>query len=187
MPSTATLIARRTDPRNDADRRRWPAPPPIRDAAQRLMRAIGADVACLAIREPRTNSAVVRCAEGVRSTSVIGLTIEPAVGLGGASLRSGAAAITERPACDRRLTPDEAAFAARERLNQMIVVALRSGGFRGDPHFEGIAYAGRMDREHPQARAARRRPDRPGRPRLPARGGRHAPLATCVDAPHRSR
>jgi hypothetical protein len=142
MPTAAALIAGRTDPRDDPDRRRRPIPRPIRDAAHRLMRAVGADVACLAIREPRTHSAVVRCAEGFHSTSVISLTIEPAAGLGGATLRTGAGTISERPACDRRLTAEEAAFTARERLTQVIVVALRSGGLRGQPHIEGIAYAG---------------------------------------------
>jgi len=142
--TTVAAVAKSAGARTEADRQ-WPAKAstPLRQTARRLLRAVGADVVLLAIRQPRTNSAVIRCAEGSRSTLVVGRTVEPGVGLAGRTLRTGAPVLSDEPTCDRRLTPDEGTFAGREGLKQMLVVALRSTGFRGQPHIEGIAYAGR--------------------------------------------
>src|SRR5438552_15811276 len=67
-----------------------PAPPSaIRLAARSFLRLPGVDVVWLAVRESRDKTAVIRSSEGARSAAGIGLSIEPAVGIGGALLLAG--------------------------------------------------------------------------------------------------
>ena len=127
----------------DAQQNHRPRTPPhaLRSAARTLMRAIGADVVWLAVRESRADTAVIRCAERARSASAVGCVIEPGRGVGGAVLRTGELWIGDVVG-NRRLSHDEAALASRDALKHLIVVPLRTTGFRGQPHIEGIAYAG---------------------------------------------
>ena len=67
-----------------------PAPPrALRLAARAFLRLARADVVWLAVRESRSQFAVVRCSEGARSAAGLGLAIEPGVGVGGAVLAKG--------------------------------------------------------------------------------------------------
>src|SRR2546429_9422239 len=67
--------------------RNLPVPPrALRIAARAFLRLTRADVVWLAVRESRSQVAVVRCSEGARSTAGLGLAIEPGVGVGGAVL-----------------------------------------------------------------------------------------------------
>src|SRR5207244_6502371 len=67
-----------------------PAPPrALRLAARAFLRLARADVVWLAVRESRSQFAVVRCSEGARSAAGLGLASEPGVGVGGAVLLKG--------------------------------------------------------------------------------------------------
>lgn len=112
-------------------------------AARALMRAAGADVVWLAVRESRAQAAVICCAEGSRSISGLGIVIEPGVGAGGTVLQTGEPWLGEVIGDEaRRLSDKEAAVPARECLKQVMVIPLRATGLRGEAHTEGIAYVG---------------------------------------------
>src|SRR2546425_4869059 len=67
-----------------------PAPPPaFRIAGRSFLRLPGVDVVWLAVRESRMQAAVIRSSEGARSTTGLGLQIEPGVGVSGALLLAG--------------------------------------------------------------------------------------------------
>src|SRR2546426_11201203 len=67
--------------------RNLPVPPrALRIAARAFLRLTRADVVWLAVRESRSQDAVVRCSEGARSTAGLGVGIEPGGGVGGAGV-----------------------------------------------------------------------------------------------------
>src|SRR5437899_11693740 len=83
--ATATIIdSKKVESQRDSS---LPAPPrALRIAARAFLRLARADVVWLAVRESRSQVAVVRCGEGARSTAGLGLAIEPGAGVGGAVL-----------------------------------------------------------------------------------------------------
>lgn len=140
--TTATI----TDSKKaDAQRTRKLGTPPraLRMAARAFLQLAGVDVVWLAVRESRARVAVIRCAEGARSTGSLGLAIEPGVGVGGALL------VTAGPwrgeilgDLDSRLSSKETSVLSDEGAKHAMVIPLLTMGLRGEPRIEGIAYAG---------------------------------------------
>src|SRR5438093_756761 len=86
--ATATII----DSKKAESQRNGSLPTPphaLRMAACAFLRLARADVVWLAVRESRSQVAVVRWSEGARSTAGLGLAIEAGVGVGGAVLAKG--------------------------------------------------------------------------------------------------
>src|SRR2546422_5530942 len=87
---TATII----DSKKAESQRNGSLPTPphaLRLAARAFLRLARADVVWLAVRESRSQVAVVRWSEGARSAAGLGLAIEAGVGVGGAVLAKGGA------------------------------------------------------------------------------------------------
>jgi len=140
--TTATI----TDSKNvDGQRTRKLGTPPraLRTAARAFLRLAGGDVVWLAVRESRARAAVIRCAEGARSTGSLGLAIEPGVGVGGALLVGAGpwlGGIFGNQ--DSRLSSKETALLSEEGAKHVMVIPLVNTGLQGEAHIEGIAYAG---------------------------------------------
>jgi signal transduction histidine kinase len=97
----------------------------------------------LAIREFRSQVAVVRCIEGVRSAGGLGLAIEPGVGVGGAVL------VKATPWCGEirgdtavRPSDQESTILGREGVRYLMAMPLLTTGFWGETRVEGLAYVG---------------------------------------------
>ena len=83
---TPAVIMDSTNVDAPRDRNLPTAPRALRMAARAFLRLAGVDVVWLAVRESRAQAAVIRCGEGSRSASALGLVIEPGIGVGGAVL-----------------------------------------------------------------------------------------------------
>src|SRR3989449_9068558 len=86
--ATATII----DSKKAESQRNGSLPTPphaLRMAARAFLRLARADVVWLAVRESRSQVAVVRWSEGARSTAGLGLAVGAGVGVGGAGLAKG--------------------------------------------------------------------------------------------------
>src|SRR5262249_50648202 len=95
----------------------------------------------LAVREPRARAAVIRCTEGTRPGSALGVRIEPGVGVGGASLLTGELWRGELAGdAARHFSSKEMAFLSQEAVKHVMVVPLRTTGLRGERHTEGVVY-----------------------------------------------
>ena len=66
-----------------------PPPPAFRTAARSFRCLSGVDVVWLAVRESRSQTAVICCSQGSRSVAGLGMRIEPGGGVGGALLVTG--------------------------------------------------------------------------------------------------
>src|SRR5438093_6405213 len=121
-----------------------PTPPrALRMAARAFLRLTRADVVWLAVRESRSQVAVVRCSEGARSTAGLGLAIEPGVGVGGAVLAKSEpwwGKIGDHGAT--RLSDRESAILCDEGVGHLMAIPLLSTGFWGGARIEGVAYVG---------------------------------------------
>lgn len=119
-----------------------PAPPgALQSAARAFRRIAGVDVVWLAVREPRAQAAVIRCTEGSRSGSGLGVRIEPGVGVGGASLLTGEPWRGELAGdAARHFSSKEMAFLSQDAVKRVMVVPLRTTGLRGERHTEGVVY-----------------------------------------------
>ncbi len=140
-----TTLSKAPDALGDAGRYQRPRTPPatLRAATRTFSRTVHADVVWLAIRESRAYAAVIRCAEGTRAASGIGLVIEPGSGAGGMVLQTGELWHGEIAGdAARRLSDMEADLASREGLRQLMVIPLCTTGLRGQTHIEGVVYAG---------------------------------------------
>src|SRR5439155_12022150 len=89
MGMAAAVIVDATSPDVRCDRNGPAVPPALRMAARSFRRLSGVDVVWLAVRESRSQTAVIRCSEGARSAPGLGFKIEPGVGVGGALLLTG--------------------------------------------------------------------------------------------------
>lgn len=122
-------------------------PAVLREAAQALRGAAEADVAWLAVRESRSRSVVIRCADGARSSRGEGLRIEPDAGAGGLVLQSGQPCRRDADT-DEDLSQAERRLLADEGVMAVLVVPLRGNGlFPDETRLEGLAYVGRRDGE----------------------------------------
>src|SRR2546426_1954454 len=119
------------------------SPRAFRMAARAFLRLPGVDVVWLAVRESREQAAVIRSSEGAQSAAAaLGLKIEPGVGVGGALLLTGEPWHGELTRSGTScLSTEETALLTEEGAKHVMVVPLRSTGFRGETHTEGIAYA----------------------------------------------
>ena len=121
-----------------------PAPPrALRLAARAFLRLARADVVWLAVRESRSQVAVVRWSEGARSTAGLGLAIEAGVGVGGAVLAKG------EPWWGKiggdgatRLSDRESTVLCHEGVRHLMAIPLLTTGFWGEARIEGVAYVG---------------------------------------------
>src|SRR3989441_11717587 len=142
MMATATIIDSR---KVESQRHRsLPTPPrALRMAARAFLRLARADVVWLAVRESRSQVAVVRCGEGARSTAGLGLAIEPGVGVGGAVLLKGGpwrGMIGGHGAT--RLSDGESTILCREGVRQLMAIPLLTTGVWGEAWIGGGAYVG---------------------------------------------
>ena len=140
--ATATIISsKKVESQGDSS---LPAPPrALRMAARAFLRLARADVVWLAVRESRSQVAVVRCSEGARSTSGLGLAIEPGVGVGGAVLAKGEpwlGKIGRNGAT--RLSDRESTVLCHEGVRHLMAIPLITTGFFGEARIEGVAYVG---------------------------------------------
>jgi signal transduction histidine kinase len=144
------------------------SPGAFRMAARAFLRFPGVEVVWLAVRESREQTAIIRSSEGARSSSALGLQIEPTVGVGGAALLSGEPWHGELDRNGTRvLSPEESTFLTAEGAKHLMVVALRSIGLRGEARVEGVAYAASRRRvvwTEKTIDAARRTGERVARP-----------------------
>ena len=124
--------------------RNLPVPPrALRIAARAFLRLTRADVVWLAVRESRSQVAVVRCSEGARSTAGLGLAIEPGVGVGGAVLAKSEpwwGKIGDHGAT--RLSDRESTVLCHEGVRHLMAIPLLTTGFWGEARIEGVAYVG---------------------------------------------
>ena len=124
--------------------RNLPVPPrALRIAARAFLRLTRADVVWLAVRESRSQVAVVRCSEGARSTAGLGLAIEPGVGVGGAVLAKSEpwwGKIGDHGAT--RLSDRESTVLCHEGVRHLMAIPLLTTGFWGKARIEGVAYVG---------------------------------------------
>src|SRR2546428_10401569 len=89
MATAAIIESKKVESQRD---RNLPVPPrALRIAARAFLRLARADVVWLAVRESRSQVAVIRCSEGARSTAGLGVGIRPGVGVGGAVVAESAA------------------------------------------------------------------------------------------------
>jgi len=140
--ATATIISsKKVESQGDSS---LPAPPrALRMAARAFLRLARADVVWLAVRESRSQVAVVRCSEGARSTTGLGLAIEPGVGVGGAVLAKGEpwlGKIGRNGAT--RLSDRESTVLCHEGVRHLMAIPLITTGFFGEARIEGVAYVG---------------------------------------------
>src|SRR5437879_5257636 len=124
--------------------RNLPVPPrALRIAARAFLRLARADVVWLAVRESRSQVAVVRCSEGARSTAGLGLAIESGVGVGGAVLAKSEpwwGKIGDHGAT--RLSDRESTILCDEGVRHLMAIPLLSTGSWGGARIEGVAYVG---------------------------------------------
>src|SRR5437867_4910142 len=137
------VIVDATNPDLRCDHKVPAAPPALGMAARSFRRLSGVDVVWLAIRESRSQVAVVRCSEGARSTAGLGLAIEAGVGGGGAVLAKG------KPWWGRiggdgatRLSDRESTVLCHEGVRHLMAIPLLTTGFWGEARIEGVAYVG---------------------------------------------
>src|SRR5207249_8108554 len=91
----------------------------------------------------RAQVAVVRWAEGARSTAGLGLAIEAGVGVGGAVLAKGEpwwGKIEGDGAT--RLSDRESTVLCHEGVRHLMAIPLLTTGFWGEARIEGVAYVG---------------------------------------------
>ncbi len=149
LPADRPATTRRACPeklvcRNAANGVRRHAPPrALRLAARTFRRLANADVVWLAVREFRSQVAVVRCSEGARSAAGVGLAIEPGVGVGGAVL------VKAAPWCGGiqgdtavRASDQELIILGREGVRYLMAMPLLTTAFLGETRVEGLAYVG---------------------------------------------
>jgi len=106
-----------------------------------------ADVAWLAVRESRSRSLMIRCADGARSPKVPGLRIDPGVGVGGLVLLTGEPWRLDVDA-EGDLSLAERELLADEGIATVMVVPLRADALLpGETRLEGLAYVGRRRRD----------------------------------------
>src|SRR5262245_6771944 len=127
------------------NRSRPRVPAAIRRAARAFRELPGVDVVWLAVREPRSRTAVIRWADGVRCDGGLGQRIEASEGVGGAILAGDRTWIGRVDLeANHRLSTDERALLIQEDLASMMVVPLRTASLGdGAPRVEGLAYLGR--------------------------------------------
>ena len=97
----------------------------ITDSARELA---GGDFAFIAPLEAGGRAAVVAAISGARTAAVMGLRMEPGLGIGGRVLGTGEAFVTEHYVTDPRVSQEHAGVIAAERLDGGAVLPLR---FRG--------------------------------------------------------
>src|SRR3989441_1045576 len=112
-------------------------------AARAFLRLARADVVWLAVRESRSQVAVVRWRGGARSTGGLGLAIGAGVGGGGAGLAKG------EPWWGKiggdgatRLSDRESTVLCHEGVRHLMAIPLLTTGFWGEARIEGVAYVG---------------------------------------------
>jgi signal transduction histidine kinase len=121
-------------------------PRALRLAIRTFRRLPNVDVVWLAVRESGSQAAVIRSSDGARSTTCLGLGIEPAAGLGGAALLTGGASCVDFTADTAvPLSDNESSLVAGEGLTRLMVVPLVAFGFAGEARVEGMAYIGARD------------------------------------------
>ena len=136
-PSAATLMT--TEPAS--------VPAVLYEAVRAFRSTAGADVAWLAVRESRSRSLVIRCADGARSPRIPGLRIDPGIGVGGLVLLTGEPWRLDVDA-EGDLSPAERALLADEGIATVMVVPLRTEALLpGETRLEGLAYVGRRRRD----------------------------------------
>src|SRR2546425_9876310 len=166
--ATATIIDSTTaEPQRNGS---LPTPPhALRLAARAFLRLARADVVWLAVRESRSQVAVVRWSEGTRSRAGLGLASGAGVGGGGAVLAKG------EPWWGKiggdgatRLSDRESTVLCHEGVRHLMAIPLLTTGFGGEARIEGVAYVGTRrdvawsDRTVAAGRARGRPPGRPG-------------------------
>src|SRR5437016_9006728 len=137
------VIVDATNPDLRCDHKVPAAPPALGMAARSFRRLSGVDVVWLAVRESRSQVAVVRWSEGARSTAGLGLAIEPGVGVGGAVLAKGEpwlGKIGRNGAT--RLSDRESTVLCHEGVRHLMAIPLITTGFFGEARIEGVAYVG---------------------------------------------
>ena len=121
------------------------SPGAFRMAARAFLRFPGVEVVWLAVRESREQTAIIRSSEGARSSSALGLQIEPTVGVGGAALLSGEPWYGELDRSGTRvLSPEESTFLTAEGAKQLMVVPCARWAF-------GERHGSRASRMRPRA------------------------------------
>src|SRR3989441_3543836 len=112
-------------------------------AARAFLRLARADVVWLAVRESRSQVAVVRWRGGARSRAGLGLASGAGVGGGGAVLAKG------EPWWGKiggdgatRLSDRESTILCHEGVRHLMAIPLLTTGFWGEARIEGVAYVG---------------------------------------------
>jgi signal transduction histidine kinase len=118
----------------------------LSDTARAFRDAARADVAWLAVRESRSQSLLIRCADGGRCPRVPGFRIEPGNGVGGLVLLGGQPWRQDVDAVGD-LSPMERGFLAEEGVAVVMVIPLRGDGLLpGETRLQGLVYIGRRRR-----------------------------------------
>jgi signal transduction histidine kinase len=106
-----------------------------------------ADAAWLAVRESRSRSLMLRCADGASSAKVPELRIDPGVGIGGLVLLTGEPWRLDVDA-EGDLSLAERALLTDEGIATVMVVPLQADALLpGETRLEGLAYVGRRRRD----------------------------------------
>lgn len=106
-----------------------------------------ADAAWLAVRESRSRSLMLRCADGARSAKVPELRIDPGTGIGGLVLLTGEPWRLDVDA-EGDLSLAERALLTDEGIATVMVVPLQADALLpGETRLEGLAYVGRRRRD----------------------------------------
>ncbi len=136
-PSAATSMA--TKPAS--------VPAVLYEAVRAFRSTAEADVAWLAVRESRSRSLMIRCADGARSPRIPGLRIDPGSGVGGLVLLTGEPWRLDVDA-EGDLSLAERALLADEGIATVMVVPLQADALLpGETRLEGLAYVGRRRRD----------------------------------------
>jgi hypothetical protein len=109
-----------------------PPPPAFRTVARSFRCLSGVGVVWLAVRESRSQTAVICWSQGSRSMAGLEMRIEPGVGVGGALLVTGEPWQGELTGGgDSALSTQETALLNQEAVKHVLVVPLRYIGLRG--------------------------------------------------------